>query len=85
MLQSLSVRTQCSKFGTVTKVVLYDKHPDGVCQVAATFEAFFNFMWVLFCQVYFKEVSEADMAVEMLNGRMFGRKVLTTNFLSNYI
>ena len=32
--------------------------------------------------MYFKEVSEADMAVEMLNGRMFGRKVLTTNFLS---
>ena len=31
------------------------------------------------CQVYFKEGSEADMAVEMLNGRMFGRKVLTTN------
>lgn len=30
------------------------------------------------CQVYFKEVSEADMAVEMLNGRMFGRKVWTT-------
>ena len=30
-----SVRTQCSKFGTVTKVVLYDKHPDGVCQVIA--------------------------------------------------
>ena len=25
--------------------------------------------------MYFKEVSEADMAVEMLNGRMFGRKV----------
>jgi len=53
-----NIRTQCSKFGTVTKVVLYDKHPDGVCQV------------------YFKEVSEADMAVEMLNGRMFGRKVM---------
>ena len=30
----------------------------------------------LSCQVYFKEVSEADMAVEMLNGRMFGRKVI---------
>ena len=29
-------------------------------------------------QVYFKEVSEADMAVEMLNGRMFGRKVWAT-------
>jgi len=53
-----NIRTQCSKFGTVTKVVLYDKHPEGVCQV------------------YFKEVSEADMAVEMLNGRMFGRKVM---------
>ena len=47
MLQPLSVRTQCSKFGTVTKVVLYDKHPDGVCQVGATFEAIFKFMWVL--------------------------------------
>ena len=29
--------------------------------------------------MYFKEVSEADMAVEMLNGRLFGRKVMTTN------
>ena len=29
--------------------------------------------------MYFKEVNEADMAVEMLNGRMFGRKVKTTN------
>ena len=27
------LRTQCTKFGTVTKVVLYDKHPEGVCQV----------------------------------------------------
>ena len=28
-------------------------------------------------QVHFKEVNEADMAVEMLNGRMFGKKVGT--------
>jgi len=53
-----NIRTQCTKFGTVTKVVLYDKHPEGVCQV------------------HFKEVNEADMAVEMLNGRMFGKKVM---------
>ena len=30
-----------------------------------------------FYQVHFKEVNEADMAVEMLNGRMFGKKVGT--------
>merc|ERR1712200_315551 len=53
-----NIRTQCTKFGTRTKVVLYDKHPEGVCQV------------------HFKEVNEADMAVEMLNGRMFGKKVM---------
>ena len=27
------IRTQSEKFGTVTKVCLYDKHPEGVCQV----------------------------------------------------
>lgn len=55
---SNNIRSQCSKFGTVAKVTLYDKHPEGVCQV------------------FFKEASEADMAVEMLNGRMFGLKVM---------
>ena len=25
------------------------------------------------CQVFFKEPSEADMAVQMLNGRLFGK------------
>ena len=60
----------------MTKVVLYDKHPEGVCQVKKT-------AWCLrrleykFYQVHFKEVNEADMAVEMLNGRMFGKKVGT--------
>ena len=33
---SNNIRVQCSKFGTVTKVSLYDKHPDGVCQVTIT-------------------------------------------------
>ena len=30
---------------------------------------------IILYQVHFKEVNEADMAVEMLNGRMFGKKV----------
>ena len=41
---------------TLFKVLLHDKHPDGVCQI------------------YFKEPAEADMAVQMLNGRLFGKK-----------
>merc|ERR1712218_598104 len=56
---SNNIRSQCSKFGHVAKVMLYDKHPEGVCQI------------------FFKEPSEADMAVQMLNGRMFGKKVMT--------
>lgn len=55
---SNNIRSQCSKFGIVAKVTLYDKHPEGVCQV------------------FFKEASEADMAVQMLDGRMFGQKVM---------
>jgi len=55
---SNNIRVQCAKFGTVTKVSLYDKHPEGVCQV------------------FFKSATEADMAIQMLNGRMFGRKVM---------
>jgi len=53
------IRTQGAKFGTVTKVCLYDKHPEGICQV------------------FFKEPSEADMAVQMLHGRLFGKKIMS--------
>jgi len=53
------IRSQGGKFGTVTKVCLYDKHPEGVCQV------------------FFKDPSEADMAVQMLHGRLFGKKVMS--------
>jgi len=56
---SSRIRAQSEKFGTVTKVSLFDKHPDGVCQV------------------FFKEPSEADMAVQMLHGRLFGKKILS--------
>jgi len=52
------IRAQCSKFGTCTKIVLYDKHEEGVCQV------------------FFKEPAEADMAVDMLNGRLFGKRIM---------
>ena len=53
---SNNIRKQCSKFGSVSKVIVYDKHPEGVCQI------------------FFKEPSEADMAVQMLNGRLFTKK-----------
>ena len=50
---SKKLREQCSKFGTVRKVVVYDKHPNGVCQV------------------FFSTPEEADVAIPMLNGRLF--------------
>jgi len=55
---SNKIREKCSKFGSVGKVMLHDKHEDGVCQV------------------WFKEPEEADMAIEMMNKRMFGSKVM---------
>jgi hypothetical protein len=30
---SAKLREHCSKFGVVTKVVVYDKNPQGICQV----------------------------------------------------
>ena len=50
---SNSLRERCSKFGQVRKVVIYDKHPDGVAQV------------------FFGTASEADLAIEMTNQRLF--------------
>ena len=50
---SKKLREQCSKFGTVRKVVVYDKHPNGICQV------------------FFATPEEADVAIPMLNGRLF--------------
>jgi hypothetical protein len=28
------------------------------------------------CQIFFKEASEADLAIEMLHGRLFGKRVM---------
>jgi len=55
---SARIRTQCSKFGTITKLVLFDKHEEGICQIS------------------FTEASEADLAIEMLHGRLFGKRVM---------
>ena len=50
------LREHCAKFGRVTKVVVYDKHEDGVAQV------------------FFGTPEEADMAISMLDGRVFSNK-----------
>jgi len=55
---SSRIRTQCSKFGTITKLTLFDKHEEGICQI------------------HFKEATEADLAIEMLNGRLFGKRIM---------
>ena len=49
------LREHCSKFGAVTKVVVYDKHPSGICQV------------------FFKSPEEADLAISMLDGRLYSK------------
>jgi len=55
---SSRIRTQCSKFGTITKLTLFDKHEEGICQI------------------HFKDATEADLAIEMLNGRLFGKRIM---------
>lgn len=50
---SNKIREHCNKFGSVRKVAVYDKHPQGICQV------------------FFTSPEEADMAISMLDGRMF--------------
>ena len=52
---SSKLREHCSKFGSVTKVCVYDKNPDGICQV------------------FFKSPEEADLAISMLDGRLFSK------------
>ena len=49
------LREKCSKLGTVRKVVVYDKHPQGICQV------------------FFASPEEADIAISMLDGRIFAK------------
>lgn len=53
------LRAECSKCGDVKKVVLYDRHPEGVAQVT------------------FKEPSEAQACIQLLNGRWFAQKQIS--------
>ena len=50
---------QICRLYQVSKVILYDKHPEGVCQI------------------FFKDPAEADMAVQMLNGRLFNKNIMS--------
>ena len=52
---SQKLREHCSKFGNVRKVVVYDKHKQGICQV------------------FFPSPEEADIAISMLDGRIFAK------------
>ena len=54
---SSKLREHCSKFGAVTKVVVYDKNKEGTCQV------------------FFKTPEEADLAISMLDGRLFSKAI----------
>lgn len=53
---SSRLREYCSKFGSVRRVVVYDKHAQGICQV------------------FFNTPEEADTAISMLDGRLYGDK-----------
>ncbi|XP_053676807.1 HIV Tat-specific factor 1 homolog [Anopheles nili] len=52
------LREECGKCGTVRRVVLYDRHPEGVAQVTMG------------------DPEEADLVVQLLNGRFFGQRKL---------
>lgn len=50
---------ECSKCGTVRKVVIFDRHPEGVAQVNMA------------------DPDEADLVVQMMDKRYFGKRQLT--------
>lgn len=53
------LREECGKCGTVRKVVLYDRHPEGIAQITMA------------------DPDEADLVIQMMNGRFFGKRKLT--------
>ncbi|XP_055914138.1 uncharacterized protein LOC129947559 isoform X2 [Eupeodes corollae] len=53
------LREECSKCGTVRKVVIYDRHAEGVAQVNMA------------------DPEQADLVIQMMNGRFFGQRKLT--------
>ncbi|KOX75748.1 HIV Tat-specific factor 1 [Melipona quadrifasciata] len=53
------IRSECLKCGDVRKVVIYDRHPEGVAQVT------------------FRESTEAQACVQLLNGRWFSQRKIS--------
>ncbi|XP_012288362.1 HIV Tat-specific factor 1 homolog [Orussus abietinus] len=53
------IRSECQKCGDVRKVVIYDRHPEGVAQVT------------------FREPSEAQTCIQLLNGRWFSQRKIS--------
>lgn len=53
------IRSECLKCGDVRKVVIYDRHPEGVAQVT------------------FREPTEAQACVQLLNGRWFSQRKIS--------
>ncbi|EDV52646.1 HIV Tat-specific factor 1 [Drosophila erecta] len=54
-----NLREECSKCGMVRKVVIYDRHPEGVAQINMA------------------SPEEADIVIQMMQGRYFGQRQLT--------
>lgn len=54
-----NLREECGKCGMVRKVVIYDRHPEGVAQVNMA------------------SPEEADLVIQMMQGRFFGQRKLT--------
>lgn len=53
------LREECSKCGTVRKVIIYDLHPEGVAQINMA------------------SPEEADLVIQMMQGRFFGKRQLS--------
>ncbi|XP_068143182.1 17S U2 SnRNP complex component HTATSF1 [Drosophila tropicalis] len=54
-----NLRDECGKCGMVRKVVIYDRHPEGIAQVNMS------------------SPEEADVVIQMMQGRFFGQRQLT--------
>ncbi|XP_030372953.1 HIV Tat-specific factor 1 [Scaptodrosophila lebanonensis] len=54
-----NLREECTKCGMVRKVVIYDRHPEGVAQINMS------------------SPEEADLVIQMMQGRFFGKRQLT--------
>ncbi|XP_037945340.1 HIV Tat-specific factor 1-like, partial [Teleopsis dalmanni] len=56
------LREECNKCGTVRKVIIYDRHSEGVAQVNMS------------------TPEEADLVIQMMNGRFFGKRQLSADY-----